>query len=117
MAEEISILEYAGTPVAKLARYSGTSTDYQSVVTWTVDTGYQGVLFEVAMVSSSYTKTQFKLVIGSSTEFTDKYTQTALSLPWQNNKLASATTVTLSAKSTDGTSITVDGSITGKLLP
>lgn len=48
--------------------------------------------------------------------FYDKIVQAALSLPWKDNKLASETEVKLEVQSSDGTSITVDGSLTGKLL-
>lgn len=63
MAEEISVIEYIGTPIAKLDRYEGSSDEYQEVVSWTVPSGYQGMLHEVAMVSSNYTKTTFRLSI------------------------------------------------------
>ena len=48
--------------------------------------------------------------------FEDKYLQAALTLPWDNNKLAAGIEVKWQTKSDDGTSITVDGSITGKTL-
>lgn len=117
MAKETRVLEYGGTPVAKVGRYSGTDDTYQEVVSWTVDAGYEGALCEISMVSNNYSKTHLKLVIGGTPQFEDKVIQAALTLPWGENKLASATQVILYAKSTDGTSsITVDGAITGKLL-
>lgn len=115
MAEEVSVIEYMGTPIARLDRYSGSDDEYQEVVSWTVTEGYEGVLHEISMVSTNYSKTHFKLVIAGVTQFEDKLIQSALSLPWKDNKLASESQVILYAKSTDGTtSITVDGSITGK---
>lgn len=117
MAGEVSVLEYEGTPIAALDRHSGVDTDYQEVVSWTVTEGYQGCLEEVAFVSNEYSKTQFKLVIAGTTQFEDKLVQAACSLPWKSgNKLNSESVVILYAKSTDGTAITVDGSITGKIL-
>lgn len=116
MAEEVSVVEYSGTPIAKLGRYDGASEEYQTIVSWTVPSGKTGVLFEVSMVTSNFAKTHFKLTIGSDEQFSDKKIQAALTLPWKDNKLAAATVVLLEAKSTDGTAIVVDGSITGKTL-
>ena len=185
MADETSVVEYAGTPIADLDRYSGAALTYQDVVSWTVPTGKAGVLFEVSIESSDYAHTEIRLqfqesltgtvtltngstaVTGSSTLFTtelavgdriildadetwatilsiesntaltlsavyagtggsgagskvwgfeDKIIQSALTLPWNNNKLAAGMIVKWQAQSTDGTAIVVDGSITGKTL-
>lgn len=184
MADEVSILGL-GTPIGLLDRYSGTDTDYQDVVSWTIPTGKSGVVYEVSMVTNNFTKTVFRLqfqnsltgtltftnasatVTGSGTSFTTelavgdkiildadeiwsevlsiasdtsltlsavyagagdsgagskvwgfdgKYLQTSLTLPWKGNKLVAGVEVKIQAKSSDGTSITVDGSITGKTL-
>lgn len=116
MAEEISVIEYIGTPIAELGRLPATGQDaYQTVVSWTVPEGYQGMLHEVSFVSSNYNKTYFKLTIAGTEQFTDKRVQAALSLIWRGNKLASGSVVKLEAKS-DGTPIVVDGSITGTTL-
>lgn len=48
--------------------------------------------------------------------FEDKLLQAALTLPWGNNKMDYGHQVKIQTKSTDATSITVDGSITGKTL-
>lgn len=185
MADEISVVEYAGTPIGLLDRYSGVDLTYQDVVTWTIPSGKTGVVFEVSMVTDNFTKTQFRLmfrqsltgtltltngstaVTGSGTAFSselevgdkiildadetwaeilsiesataltlttayagtggssagskvwgfeDKYLRRALTLPWNNNKLAPETEVAIQAQSTDGTAIVVDGTITGKTL-
>lgn len=118
MAGEVSVLEYEGTPFAELDRYGpGTDETYQTVVSWTVTEGYQGVLEEVAFMTSNYSKTHFQLTIAGTVQFTDKLVQAACSFPWKSgNKLDSESVVLLECKSTDGSSITVDGSITGKIL-
>lgn len=104
-----------GAPIARVDRYSGTDTDYKAVVTWTCTKGKRGELKEVSMVSDNYTKTRFKLVIGGTTEFEDKTIQAPLSLPFPDNRgVPSEQSVILYAKSSDGTSIKVDGSLTGK---
>lgn len=185
MAQEVSVVEYSGTPIAELSRYSGILQTYQDIVSWTVPDGKSGVVFEISILTSNTTKTQVRLqfkkpltgtltltagsaaVTGSGTAFTteleigdkiildadetwaevlsitsdtaltltavyggtggsgagskvwgfqDKYIQAALTLPWKDNKLAAGMEVKWQAKSTDGTSIVVDGSITGKTL-
>lgn len=185
MADEVSIVEYSGLPVAYVDRHSGIQTTYQDVVSWTVPTGKAGVLFEVSIVTNSYSKTQIRLqfkkpltgtvtftngsaaitgdgtafltelevgdkiildddetwaevlTIGSNISLTltaaysgtggsgasskvwgfeDKYIQAGLTLPWNENKMDAGIEVKWQAKSTDGTSIIVDGSITGKTL-
>lgn len=185
MAEEISQVEYSGTPIAELDRHSGVEQTYQDVVSWTVPDGKDGVIFEASITTNNFGKTvirlQFKkpltgtltltagsaavtgvgtafltelevgdkiildadetwaevLSIASNTALTltavyggtggsgagskvwgfqDKYIQAALSLPWNDNKLTAGIEVKWQTKSSDGTSITVDGSITGKTL-
>ena len=61
MAEELSLLEYAGSPIAEVGRYEGDDTTYQEVASWTVRSGYQGVLFEVSMMSNMFARTTFRL--------------------------------------------------------
>lgn len=185
MANEVSVVEYAGLPIAEVGRYSGVLQTYQDVVSWEIPDGKAGVVFEVSLNTNNFTKTQIRLqfkkpltgtltfingnasVTGSGTAFSselevgdkiildadetwaevlsitsvlaltltaaytgtggsgagskvwgfqDKYIQAALSLPWNNNKLAAGIEVKWQAKSTDGTAIVVDGSITGKTL-
>jgi len=103
-----------GTPIAKVDRYSGTDQAYQTVVSWTVSTGKSGDLKEVSMVTDNYDKTHFKLTIAGEVQFEDKLIQAPLTLPLPENKLNAGDVVLLECKSTDGTSIKVDGSITGR---
>ena len=103
-----------GTPIAKLDRYTGTDTSYQTVVSWTVTTGKTGELKEVSMITDQYAKTQFKLTVAGVEQFEDKVITAPLTLPFTENKLLSGSEVLLEAKSTDGTSINTDGSITGR---
>jgi len=100
--------------VTRLDRLTTTSTFYQEVVSWTVSTGKVGVLKLVAMESSKYDKTMFKLTIAGEVQFTDGEVLAPLNLQWPDVRLAAGSVVKLEAKSTDGTSVTVDGAITGK---
>lgn len=114
--ENEQVPETAATELAftYLGRYSGTSTSYQTVATWTVTTAKTGRLREISVESSSYSKTYFKVTIAGVTQFEDKIIQGPLTLPYPDVNLAAAAVVTVQAKSTDGTSITVDAMITGK---
>jgi len=103
-----------GTPIAKVDRYSGGDTTYKTVVSWTVSEGKIGTLKEVSMVTDNYSKTHFRLTIAGVKQFEDKIIQAPLTLPFPENDLEAGSEVVLECKSTDGTSITVDGSITGR---
>lgn len=116
IATRVGIPPY-GSPVAKLDRYSGTDQTYQEVVKWRIEERTQGHLKEVSMVTDQYSKTHFQLRIGGKIFFEDKIIQAPLTLPFPETRLRSTAEVLLECKSTDGTSITVDGSITGREVP
>jgi hypothetical protein len=103
-----------GVPIAKVDRYSGGSTSYQTLVSWTVSVGKSGMLKEVSMITSDYDHTYFRLTIAGTKQFEDKLIQGPLTLPFPDNRLEAGSVVLLECRSTNGTSITVDGSITGK---
>lgn len=102
------------TPVIKLLRLSTSSTSYGTVVIWTVVADKVGVLGFIEFESDAYVKTMFQLTIGGTVYFTDVQISASLSLEFPNLRLAPATEVLLEAKSTDGTSINVDGDIIAK---
>lgn len=103
-----------GVPIARVGRYSGSEQTYQEVVKWTVSTGKSGELKEVSMVSDTLDKTYWKLTVGDDLQFEDKIIQASLTLPFPDNKLSEKTVVLLECKSSDGSSITADGMITGR---
>jgi len=102
------------TPIIELARLSTSVTSYGTVVTWTVDAGKVGVLGFIEFESDNYAKTMFKLTIGGTVYFTDMLIGASLSLEFPDLRLAALTEVLLEAKSTDTTSINVDGDIIAK---
>lgn len=111
---EYYISQDTAVPIAKLDRYSGTDQTYKTVVSWTITSGKRGTLKEVSMITDNYTKTQFKLTIAGTVQFENKYLQSPLTLPFpEDSVLQAEEVVLLQCKSTDGTSIVVDGSITG----
>ena len=100
--------------IASLSRYSGSATTYQTVVSWTVAAGKAGALTEVEMESDTYAKTLWQLTIAGVVKFTDKFIQGPLTLIFPDVNLAAGAVVLLEAKSSDGTAIVADGTITGK---
>ena len=95
-------------------RYTGTSTSYQTVVSWTVAAAKLGELKEITILSSIYAKTVVKVTIGSVTWATDWTVQAAMPLIFEDLKLAAGSVVKVEVKSSDGTSIIVDAVITAK---
>lgn len=95
-------------------RYTGTSTSYQTVKSWTVAADKLGELKEITILSSNYAKTIVQITIGSVTFATAWTVQAAMPLIFEDLKLAADTVVKVEAKSSDGTSITVDAVIVGK---
>jgi len=104
-----------GTPISRTGRYSGTSTSYQTVAEWEVSAGKVGNLEEVSLVTDQVAKTHWRLTVGGVQQWADRLFYTSLSIPWRkvNTQLPAGAKVTLEAKSTDGTSIIADGSISG----
>lgn len=97
-----------------VGRYTGTSTSYQTVVSWTVAAAKLGELKEITIISSNYAKTVFQVTVGSVVFATNWTVQAAMPLIFEDLKLAAGSIVKVEAKSSDGTSITVDAVITAK---
>ena len=95
-------------------RYTGTDTTYQAVVTWTVTAAKVGELKEILIISDLYAKTLLKVTVGSVTWATDWAIQSSMPIIFEDLKLAAASVIKVEAKSSDGTSITVDAIIVGK---
>lgn len=112
--DSVPVAQTTETPVISLGRYSGAAVVYQSVASWTVSASKGGVLKEISMESSLYTKTLFKVTIGGVTQFTDKAILAPLSIPFADLSLAAGSVVQILAESSDGTAIVVDGLISGK---
>ena len=94
--------------------YTGTSTSYQEVASWTVAAGKVGELKEIIILSNSYAKTLCKVTVGSVVYATDWAPQACIPLIFEDLRLAEAIVVKVETKSSDGTSITVDAVIVGK---
>lgn len=114
--ENVPIVPEPATEVAitRLDRKSPATTDYVTVVSWTVTAAKIGVLRFVEFESDNYEKTRFKLTIAGVVQFTDAQIEASLFLEWPDVKLAAGTVVLLEARSTDTTEVNVDGDILGK---
>jgi len=114
--ENIPVVPEATTEVAAggIGHYAGTDQTYQTVKSWTVTGGKIGELKEVSFTGTVLAKTHWKVVIGALTFVTDLLLGAPLTIPFFDLKLAAETVVTVSCKSTDGTSINADASIAAK---
>jgi hypothetical protein len=102
-----------GVPISRVDRLVTNSLSYQEAVSWVVAVGREGDLHEISLFSSDFTKTQFRLTIAGVLQWTDVVIGTSLSIPYRSNRLQAGDQVLLEARSTDGTLVTVDGSISG----
>lgn len=114
IAARITAEQVSGDPIANLNRYSGNDTDWQTLVTWTVSSGKVGDLHEISVTSDNDAKTRFKLTIaGTDMAIPDEEISTPFTLTWRRNEIAAAAVVIMQVKSSDGTTIAVDGILTG----
>lgn len=100
--------------ITRLARLTTSSTEYQTVVSWTVTAEKIGILHNIEFMSDDYDHTNFKLTIAGVEQFTDAIIGNSLSLGYPDVRIASEAVILLEAKSTDGTEVIVDADITGK---
>lgn len=106
-----------GRPISKADDVTTTSQAYVDLIKWEIPAQHTGELVEISMATTDYTKTQFRLVLANEEQWTDKGIVSALTQRFRGNRLTEKMIVLIQAKSTDGTSITVRGTIAGKLIP
>ena len=103
-----------GLPISRVKRLAtNNAANYQEVVSWTVAAGREGDLHEISFYADDFTKGKFKLTIGGVQQWIDVLVGTSLSIEFRANRLQAGAQVLLEAKSTDGTLVTIDGSISG----
>lgn len=113
------ILKLSGggaNPVVEKGRFEGTQTTYQEVVKWKVGDVWNkdyGLALRIDFSSTNTDKTEYRLRMGSKTMFVDEQFQTPFSIQLPAAQMSDDEEVTLWAKSTDGSPLTVDGVITG----
>lgn len=106
-----------GRPVSKLDDVTTTSQTYVDIVDWEIPAGHTGELVEVWMATTDYDKTQFRLELANVEQWRDKYLVSAFTQRFKGNRLTETMKVLIQAKSSDGSGLTVYGSIAGKLIP
>ena len=84
---------------------------------WDIPMGFTGDLHEISLLSDQDSKTRYRLVIGNIDQHlpTDRQTSTPLEMPWRRTVIPGGTSVYVEVVSPDGTTITVDGMITGSV--
>lgn len=115
--EEYRRRDLQGRPVAVVDIYSGSDISYKTVAEWRVGDMWgleKGVIEEVSMATNEYGKTHFRLSVMGKVLFKDRKLERPLTLLFPPHEIPRGEYITLGCKSTDGTSIKVDGSITGK---
>lgn len=112
--EETTRQTLFGLPVLAIDRYSGTDRDWVMLVRWDIPDGFSGDLHEIALVSDNDEKTRYRVILANKDQnVPDKQATSPLTFTWRRGVLPGATTVTVEVRSTDGTSIAVEGHITG----
>ena len=104
-----------GGPVLRVNRYSGNDQDWVELLRWDIPIGYTGDLHEIALISSNDAKTRYRIFLANIDQGipTDRQTVTPLSFQWDRTVLPGGYAVWVEVRSTDGTSINVDGMMTG----
>lgn len=104
-----------GGPVLKVTRYSGGDQNWVELVRWDVPLGYTGDLHTISLLSNNDAKTRFRVFLANVEQDipTDRQTNTPQEHKWDRTVLPGGSAVWVEVRSTDGTAIIVDGSITG----
>lgn len=105
----------AGQPVAQVNRYSGADTDWVELIRWDVPVGYMGDLHEFSLLSNNDAKTRYRVWLANVNQQwpSDRLTTTPLTLPFRNTKIPGGTSVYIEIRTTDGTSVIVEASLSG----
>jgi len=106
-----------GGPVLKVNRYSGSDQDWVELVRWDIPIGYTGDLHEISLQSSNDGKTRYRIFLANQDQQvpTDRQTQTPLTFNWDRTVLPGGTSVWVEVRTTDGTAVIVDATITGTI--
>lgn len=117
IAEQQAIQLIYGTPVVKWNQYVGGDKEWRELLRWDIPIGFTGDLHEIALQSNNDAKTRWRIVIANVDQNipTDRTLATPTNFPFDRGILPGGTSVFVEIMSTDGDTITVDGSITGSV--
>jgi len=90
------------------------STTYQDLAKWTVTKQKTGILSKVEMACDDYTHGRFRLVINDKVKWEDKQLPECLTLTFPDLEMGAERIVQLQGKSSDSTTFSMWGDITGK---
>lgn len=115
--EAETIQNIYGAPVLRWNRLTSVTKDWRELLRWTIPVGFTGDLHEISLKSNNDTKTRWRVVIANRDQDvpTDRQLSTPVTFPWNRGVLPGGTAVWVDFLSVDGTSITVDGTITGSI--
>lgn len=115
IAEQAAYQAIYGGPVLKVNRYSGNDQDWVELLRWDIPIGFTGDLHEISLISSNDAKTRYRIFLANIDQGipTDRQTTTPIDFKWDRTVLPGGYAVWVEVRSTDGTSINVDGMLTG----
>lgn len=113
--QRMAELTLFGQPIVVWDRWVGTDQEWRVLVRWDIPFGFTGDLHEISLQSSNDSKTRWRVVLGNVDQNipTDRQLSTPVTMPWRKSVLPGGSSVYIEVRTTDGTSINVDGLITG----
>jgi hypothetical protein len=104
-----------GFPTLRWTRYASSDQEFRELVSWQIPVGYVGDLHEICLQSDNDSKTRYRITIADIDQQVpvDRELSTPVDLKWRDTVLPGPASVMVETRSTDGTTITVDGFITG----
>lgn len=114
---EETIQNIYGTPTLEWNRLTDSVKEWRELLRWDIPLGYTGDLHEIALKSNNDAKTRWRIVIANRDQGVpiDRQLTTPVNFPFQRGILPGGTSVWVDFMSSDGTSVTVDGTITGSI--
>ncbi len=104
-----------GQPVSKWNKFTGTDQEWRELIRWDIPIGYMGDLHEISILSDNDAKTRYRVFLANIDQQWpyDRQTTTPLTQPFRETKIPGGTSVWIELRSTDGTSINVESSLSG----
>jgi len=115
IAQQQAYQQIYGGPVLRINRYAGSDQDWTELVRWDIPIGFTGDLREIAIVSDNDEKTRYRVFLANQDQNipTDRQTTSPQNWPWDRTILPGGTSCWIEVRSTDGTAIVVDATLTG----
>ncbi len=102
-----------GFPIARLDRYEGADSDWQTLLEWTIPIGFTGDLHEISLRANNPAATRYRIYIaGRDLYIPDRQPPGNFTLPWRSGTLPEGTSVSVQVRSM-GDRIIVSGHLTG----